>query len=108
MADLRSHGHLRHVTWVRCTGSEVAQEAAAGVLRLCAVVDNNKSSIIWAKAVEPLVDCMNLWNEGIREQAAGALRNLATWQTIDDSITEVCLRSRSMWDEHAFWPKQKE
>lgn len=54
------------------TGTDMGKEAAAGVLRLSALLDLNKAPIFQAMAVEPLVELLYASHEGVRTQV-GAL-----------------------------------
>ncbi|KAK3278401.1 hypothetical protein CYMTET_13654 [Cymbomonas tetramitiformis] len=61
-------------------GTDMGKEAAAGVLRLTSLLDLNKGVIMQAMAVEPLTELLYASHEGVRGQAAGALRNLSVYQ----------------------------
>lgn len=59
---------------------ELGQEAAAGVISLVATNDRNKSFLLLAQCVEPLVGLLYSASEGVRSQAASAVRSLCIYQ----------------------------
>ena len=50
-----AHGCAAAATALLFHGSDMGRESAAGLLGLCACIDANKSAVLEARAVEPLV-----------------------------------------------------
>jgi len=71
------------------TGTEVGKEGAARVMRLCGSHEGNRSAIMRARAVEPLVELLQNAGNRVRDECAGALLALSNQTQTTQSATSM-------------------
>jgi hypothetical protein len=73
------HADAINIVGVLNECGELGQEAAAGVISLIAANDLNKGYLVFAQCIEPLVGLLYSASDGVRSQAASALRSLCIY-----------------------------
>ena len=75
-----THADAINIVGILNDCGELGQEAAAGVISLVVTNDRNKACLFLAQCVEPLVGLLYSASDGVRSQAASALRSLCIYQ----------------------------